>query len=77
VLGHVGEERDDVVVGGALDLIDALDLERGGRADVRCLLGVIPISPSSACASQASTSISRQISNLFSSSQMRAISGRE
>ena len=39
VLGHVGEERDDVVVGDGLELVDALDLERGGRADVRGLLG--------------------------------------
>ena len=39
VLGHVGEERDDVVVGDALDLVDARDLERGGVADVRGLVG--------------------------------------
>ena len=38
---------------------------------------VMPACPSSACASHARTSISFQISNLFSSSQMRAISGRE
>ncbi len=38
VLGHVGEERDDVVVGDGLELVDARDLERGVRADVRGLL---------------------------------------
>ncbi len=77
VLGHVGEERDDVVVGDGFELVDALDLERGGRADVRGLVGVMPAWPSSACASHASTSISCQIANLFSRSHMRAISGRE
>ena len=39
VLGHVGEERDDVVVECRLDLVDARDLERGGVADVRGLGG--------------------------------------
>ena len=37
---------------------------------------VMPDFPSSACASQASTSISFQISNLFCSSQMAPIAGR-
>jgi hypothetical protein len=75
VLGHVGQEGDDVVVGLGLDLLDALDLEGGALADREASsLGTMP---SSACASVARTSISFQISNLFSSSQMRAISGRE
>ncbi len=39
VLGHVGEERDDVVVGDGFELVDALDFERGVRADVGSLLG--------------------------------------
>ena len=37
---------------------------------------VMPAWPSSAWASQAKTSISFQMANLFSSSQMRPISGR-
>jgi hypothetical protein len=35
VLGHVGEERDHVVVGCALDLVDALHREAGLLADDR------------------------------------------
>ena len=34
VLGHVGEEGDDVVVGGLLDLVDAGDVERGLGLDL-------------------------------------------
>jgi hypothetical protein len=72
MLGEVGEEGDDVVLGLALDRVDALDLPLALLPDA-ALFGMIP---SAACASQAWASISNQMRNRFSGSQMAAISGR-
>ena len=74
MLGEVGQKRDHIVTGFALDLVDALDLKgaalpyrarrtRGNDAELRLRVA--------ACAS-----ISNQIRNRFSGSQMRVISGR-
>ena len=67
VLGHVRGEGDDVVVRHLLYLVYALHGEVRVRADPRGLLLRDAGLPSSAWASQASTSISFQISNLFCS----------
>lgn len=74
MLGEVGEKRDDVVLDLALDGVDPFDLEGallpdGGRAS-------FGMTPSSASASQAWASISNQIRNLVSGSQICAISAR-
>ena len=76
VVGHAGGERDDVVVRHFLNLVDLLNGEVGVIADPLGLLARDARQPSSAWASQARTSISFQMANLFSSSQMRPISGR-
>ena len=77
-LGEMGEEGDDVVLGLALDLVDARDIERR-------ILGLGPdrpgappcgITPSSASASAACASISNQIRKRVCGSQIAAISGR-
>ena len=76
-LGEVGQEGDDVVLGLALDLVDALHIESG-------VLGLGPdvfaasfgIMPSSARASAACASISNQILKRVCGSQIEAISGR-
>ena len=75
MLGEVGQEGDDVVLGLALDLVDALDLELALRAQT-ALAASFGITPSSACASQAWASISNQMRKRFSGSQIAAISGR-
>ena len=78
-LGEVREERDHVVLGLALDRVDARDVE--GRAP--CAFSQIVfaasfgIMPSSAIASAACASISNQMRKRVCGSQIAAISGRE
>ncbi len=76
--GEMGQEGDDVMLGDALDLVDAVHVEgdvAGLGPDVlRASLGITPIS---ARASQAWASISNQILNRVCGSQMETISGRE
>jgi hypothetical protein len=77
-LGQVGQEGDDVMLGFALDLVDAVDVEGGiaplSQTSSAASLG---ITPSSACASQAWASISNQMRNFDSGDQMATISGRD
>ncbi len=73
----MGQERDDVVLGLALDLVDARDVEGRAFAFPDRLGASFGITPSSACASQACASISNQMRNLVSGAQIAAISGRE
>jgi hypothetical protein len=77
--GQVGQEGDDVVLGFALDLVDAGDVELGRAAFSQIGLGgaLSGITPSSARASQACASISNQMRNLVSGDQMATMSGRE
>lgn len=77
-LGDVGQEGDDVVLGGAFDLVDAVGVE--GRV---LALGpdgvgrVLGMTPSSAILVAAWASISNQILYLVSCDQMAAAAGRE
>jgi hypothetical protein len=71
-LGQMGQEGDDVMLGLALDLVDALDVE--GRApplSQTVLAASFGITPSSACASQAWASISNQMRNLVPATRWR------
>ena len=74
VLGEVGQEGDDVVLGLALDLVDALDLEAPRSRTARAASA--GITPRSAWASQACASISSQMRKRLSGVQMAAISLR-
>ena len=77
--GQVGEEGDDVVLGLALDLVDA----RRYRTAPPCpslqifFAAAFGIMPSSAMASAAWASISNQMRNRVSGVQIAAICGRE
>ena len=79
MLGQMGEEGDDVVLGHALDLVDAGDVERAASPAVpdRLRAASFGITPSSASASQACASISNQMRKRVSGDQMATISGRE
>ena len=70
MFGEICQKGDDVVMGFALYLVDACDFPGALFA------ADFGITPSSAWASQACASISNQIRNLFSGSQMVVISGR-
>ena len=77
-LGEMRQERDDVVLGLALDLVDARDVE----LRVAALFPDRPAAsfgmmPSSAIASAACASISNQMRKRVWGSQIAAISGRE
>ena len=77
-LGQMGQEGDDVMLGLALDRIDAGDVENGAlcpwpRSSAAACLGMMP---SSAMASAAWASISNQMRKRVCGSQMAAISGR-
>jgi hypothetical protein len=75
-LRKVGQEGDDVVLGLALDLVDAVDVEgRGAALFPDRLGGFFGITPSSANASQAWASISNQMRNFDSGDQMATMSG--
>ena len=68
-LGDVGQEGDDVVLHLALDLVDALDVERAALP--QRLRSPAGICPSCSMASAASVSISSQISYLVRADQRR------
>jgi len=75
--GQMGEEGDDVVLGLALDLVDALDVEGGVLALAQIVRAAsFGMVPSSASASAACASISNQILKRVCGSQIEAISGR-
>ena len=78
-LGEMGEEGDDVVLGHALDLVDARDVERRRRSPFSqiAFAASFGITPSSASASQAWASISNQMRKRVSGDQIATISGRE
>jgi hypothetical protein len=77
-LGQMGKEGDDVVLGFALDFIDAVDVEGGVAALFPDgLAASFGMTPSSASASQAWASISNQMRNFDSGDQTATISGRE
>ncbi len=77
-LGEMGEEGDHVVLGDALDLVDARHVEgrvlRLGPDRGRASFGT---TPSSASLSVACASISNQMRNRACGSQIATISGRE
>ena len=60
MLGHSGRERDDVVLRGALDFVDARDVEPGTRPQ-RLGIGA-GTTPASASASVAASSTSSHVS---------------
>jgi hypothetical protein len=70
VFGNVGKERDDVVVGRALDLAMRLTSEFRAALDGR------EVFPGILRASQARISIWSQMENLFSSVQISRITSR-
>ena len=77
-LGEMRQERDHVVLGLALDLVDARDVE--GRVvpfSQIVLAASFGMMPSSAIASEACASISNQMRKRVCGSQIAAISGRE
>ena len=78
-LGEMGQEGDDVVLGLALDLVDARDVE--GRLAALVARSPSPppsgSMPSAAIASAACASISNQMRNRVSGDQIAVISGRE
>ena len=74
VFGEVGGEGDDVVIGGLLDLVDALDGE-AWRATLICSSASCGIVPISAWTSQTAISTSSHFWNLFCSDQSAPISG--
>ncbi len=78
-LGDMGQEGDDVVLGGALDLVDALDVEGGFAALGPDRLRPPPCgtTPRSARAVVAWASISNQMRKRVSGDQTATISGRE
>ncbi len=78
-LGEMRQEGDDVVLGLALDLVDARDVEgRVARPSPRSSPAAsFGMMPSSAIASAACASISNQMRKRVSGDQMAAISGRE
>ena len=77
-LGQMGQERDDVVLGLALDLVDAGNVEDALRALSQMVFAAsFGMMPSSAMASAACASISNQMRKRVCGSQMEAISGRE
>ncbi len=73
--GEMREEGDDVVLGHALDLVDAGDVERdvSGLVPDRLRRSSFGMTPSSAIASQAWASISNQMRKRVCGSQMSAI----
>ena len=78
-LGQMRQERDDVVLGLALDRVDARDVEASRcapcpRWSSAASFGMMP---SSAMASAACASISNQMRKRVWGSQIAAISGRE
>ena len=77
-LRQMREERDDVVLDLALDLVDARDVEFGAcRPFPRSWRAAsFGMTPSSASASAACASISNQMRNFVSGDQIAAISGR-
>ena len=77
-LRQVGQERDDVVLHLALDVVDPLDVEGGLRALLpdRSRPAAFGTTPRSARAVVACASISNQMRNLVSGDQMATISGR-
>ena len=78
-LGEMGQEGDDVVLGLALDLVDARRRRTSRRCPFprSCCAASFGMTPSSARASQAWASISNQMRNRVSGDQMATISGRE
>ena len=76
-LGDVGQEGDDVVLGLALDLVDAVDVADGVAALLpdRAAAASLGITPSSAIASAAWASISNMMRNRVWADQISAASG--
>ena len=77
-LGEVGQERDDVVLGDALDRVDALATSNFAAVPLSqivlaALFGMMPIS---AIAVAACASISNQMRKRVSGSHIATISGR-
>ena len=74
LLGDRGRERDDVVLRGLLDLVDAGDVEarRSREARARPRRGTMP---ASAIASAAASSTSSQVSKRRCSLQIAPMSG--
>ena len=73
---HVREERNNVVVRHGLNLGNTIDGEVRMVANPLCVFLGDAALPPSAWASHASSSISFQMLNLFSSSQMAPMAGR-
>ena len=78
-LGEMGQKGDDVVLGDALDLVDARDVELRVAALLpdRLARPAFGMTPISASASQAWASISNQMRKRVSGAQIAVISGRE
>ena len=75
--GQVRQEGDDVMLGDALDLVDAVDVELRLPGLLQIALAAsFGMTPISASASQAWASISNQMRKRVCGSQIAAICGR-